>query len=282
MLPHALANINSAAPLRGGCHHFCRGCDIQATVGCGARIGQPEDAAGARSPTEVQMPYTYTLTTVIPATPQEIYDAWLDSAAHSAMTGGEANISDAVGAEFSAWDEYITGRNLELVPGERIVQSWRTDKFSDEHGHSTITITFEETDDGTLLTLVHSDVPDDQRNYEEGGWEENYFEPMRAYFAKRAGAGEASDADPPSAPPLPDEEPRPGAGQKPAMATPAAKVVRAKKKAKRATAAKAKRKTVKPSPKKLAKRNTAKPSPKKLAKRKASRRKSARRPRTHR
>jgi uncharacterized protein YndB with AHSA1/START domain len=44
------------------------------------------------------------------------------------MTAGEANISDAVGAEFSAWDEYITGRNLELVPGERIVQAWRTDK----------------------------------------------------------------------------------------------------------------------------------------------------------
>jgi hypothetical protein len=93
-----------------------------------------------------------------------------------------------------------------------------------------------------LLTLVHSDVPDDQRDYEEGGWEENYFEPMRAYFAKRAGAGEVSDADPPSAPLLPDEEPRPGAGRKPEMATPAAKVARAKKKAKRATAAKSRAK----------------------------------------
>ncbi len=82
------------------------------------------------------MPYTYTLTSIIPATPQEIYDAWLDSLAHSQMTGGEASMSDEVGAEISAWGDYISGRNIELVPGERIVQSWRTDKFADEHEDS--------------------------------------------------------------------------------------------------------------------------------------------------
>ena len=71
--------------------------------------------------------------------PEEIYQAWLDSLAHSEMTGGEANMSDQIGAEVSAWDGYISGRNLELVPGERIVQSWRTSEFADEHGDSVIT-----------------------------------------------------------------------------------------------------------------------------------------------
>jgi uncharacterized protein YndB with AHSA1/START domain len=221
------------------------------------------------------MPYTYTLTTVIPATPQEIYEAWLDSVAHSQMTGGDASISDEVGAEFSAWDEYITGHNLELVPGERIVQSWRTDKFPDEHADSTVTITFEDTDGGTLLTLVHSDVPDDQRDYEEGGWEENYFEPMKAYFARRA--GEAPDAEPSSvSPPQPDQEPRRAAGRKSRKTAPRAKVSRATKKAKRAPK-KAKRTTAV-----KAKRKTAKSSPKKLVKRKPRTRKSSRRPRAHR
>ena len=91
------------------------------------------------------MPYTYTLTTTIPASAQEIYDAWLDSIGHSEMTGGAAEMSDEIGAEISAWDGYISGRNLELVPGERIVQSWRTTKFSDEHEDSIITVTLEET-----------------------------------------------------------------------------------------------------------------------------------------
>ena len=36
------------------------------------------------------MQYAYTLTTTIPASAQEIYDAWLDSLAHSEMTGAEA------------------------------------------------------------------------------------------------------------------------------------------------------------------------------------------------
>ena len=66
------------------------------------------------------MPYTYTLSTVIPASPAEVYEAWLDSIAHAEMTGGgEAVMSDEVGAEISALGGHITGRNLELVAPER-------------------------------------------------------------------------------------------------------------------------------------------------------------------
>ena len=57
---------------------------------------------------EVTMPYTFTLTATIPASPEEIYEAWLDSLGHSEMTGGEANMSGEVGAEVSAWDGYIS------------------------------------------------------------------------------------------------------------------------------------------------------------------------------
>jgi uncharacterized protein YndB with AHSA1/START domain len=132
---------------------------------------------------ELLMPYTYTLVSLIAATPREVYETWLDSAGHSKMTGAEAVMSDQVGAAVSAWDGYIGGRNLELVPAERIVQSWRTTKFTAEHPDSVITVTLEEADGGgTLLTLEHSNVPDEQRNYQEGGWEDNYFEPMRLYF----------------------------------------------------------------------------------------------------
>jgi len=136
-------------------------------------------------PKEVKMPYSFRLTTTIPASPQEVYDAWLDSLAHTEMTGGEANVSDEIGAELSAWGSYISGRNLELIPGERIVQSWRTSEFGDEHADSIITLTLEEVEDGTRLTLEHSNVPDEHRSYEEGGWQENYFEPMVVYFTER-------------------------------------------------------------------------------------------------
>ena len=131
------------------------------------------------------MPYTFTLTTTIPASARQIFDAWLDSLAHSEMTGSKANMSSEVGADVSAWGGYITGCNLELIPGERIVQSWRTAQFLEEHEDSIITVTLEDAENGTLLTLVHSNVPDDQMSYEQGGWEQHYFGPMKKYFADR-------------------------------------------------------------------------------------------------
>jgi uncharacterized protein YndB with AHSA1/START domain len=145
---------------------------------------------------EAPMPYAFTLTTTVPASAQEIYEAWLDSLAHSEMTGSEAVMSDEVGDEVAAWDGYITGRNLELVPGKRIVQSWRTTEFEDEHEDSILTVTLEEVEDGTLLTLVHSQVPDGQTSYEEGGWQEHYFEPMQEYFKKRKRGGGKTKAAP--------------------------------------------------------------------------------------
>ena len=130
------------------------------------------------------MPYNFTLAAIIPASPLEIYDAWLDSMAHSSMTGSEASVSDAIGDAVSAFDGYISGRNLELVPGERIVQSWRTAEFEEDHADLLITVTLDDADGGALLTLVHTNVPDELTSYEQGGWAEYYFEPMKAYFAK--------------------------------------------------------------------------------------------------
>ena len=70
-----------------------------------------------------------------------------------------------------------------------VYQSWRTTQFTDEHEDSIVTVTLDETNDGTLLTFVHSDVPDGQTSYEQSGWQEHYFEPMKEYFASRKQAG---------------------------------------------------------------------------------------------
>jgi uncharacterized protein YndB with AHSA1/START domain len=172
------------------------------------------------------MPYDYKLTTTIPASAQEIYEAWLDSLAHTEMTGAEAIQSDALGAEVAAWDGYISGRNLELVPGERIVQSWRTSEFTDAHEDSIITVTLTETVDGTTLTLLHVNVPAEQTSYEEGGWQQHYFEPMQEYFAKRNQAA--------------GEEAAPKKASKKAKARAEAPKTAPKTKTKRAAASKAK------------------------------------------
>lgn len=117
----------------------------------------------------------------LPVQPEVAYAAWLDSRAHSAMTGGEAHCSDRLGESFTAWDGYITGKNLRLEPGQLIIQSWRTMDFEEEDSFSRLELRFQSDGQGCLLTLIHTEIPDGQPDYKQG-WEEHYFAPMRAYF----------------------------------------------------------------------------------------------------
>ncbi|NKB35868.1 MAG: hypothetical protein GKR93_01680 [Gammaproteobacteria bacterium] len=128
------------------------------------------------------MSYEFTLVTELPGSPKQIYDSWLSSEGHTAMTGGVAHVTDQVGDSYDAWDGYITGENLELDANTRIVQSWRTSHFESGHSDSIIELTLEKVEDRTRLKLRHSNVPDGQTNYEESGWTDHYFTPMKRRF----------------------------------------------------------------------------------------------------
>lgn len=124
-----------------------------------------------------------TLEIVLPATPEEVYTAWMDSYEHSAFTGGEAEIDPAVGGTFTAWDGYITGTTLELESSTRIVQSWRTTEFPDNAPDSRIEVLLAAEGKACKLTLIHTEIPDGQAAQYDQGWKEYYFEPMTDYFS---------------------------------------------------------------------------------------------------
>jgi uncharacterized protein YndB with AHSA1/START domain len=128
--------------------------------------------------------YEFTVSDVLPATPEEVYDAWISDDGHAAMTGGLAEIDPRVGGQFSAWDGYITGRTLVLEPGRRIVQAWRTSDFRVADPNSQIEVVLTAVPGGTEIKLHHTAIPDGQAGYEQG-WRDNYFDPMRDYFSGR-------------------------------------------------------------------------------------------------
>lgn len=131
------------------------------------------------------MALQFTLHSEIPAMPEMIYNAWLDSEEHAKMTNSEsAEASHEIGAKYKAHGEYIVGENKELVPNKKIVQSWRSTSFKDTDPDSIIEVELEESHIGTKLTLVHSMVPD-QEFHVEHGWTDHYFTPMIAYFLKK-------------------------------------------------------------------------------------------------
>jgi uncharacterized protein YndB with AHSA1/START domain len=130
---------------------------------------------------------TLHLSVTIPGTPEAIYRAWLDSREHSGFTGAEASLEARVGGHFTAWDGYIEGTIVELDPGRRIVQRWRTTEFPAESPDSLVEITFEAVEGGTRVSLAHSEIPQGQGPSYEKGWQDFYFAPMREYFRAKRG-----------------------------------------------------------------------------------------------
>ena len=128
------------------------------------------------------MPESFQISTILPAGPERIYKAWLDSSEHSQFTGGAAEISPVVGGIFTAWDGYIKGVTLELTPYSRILQAWRAEDFPPEAADSQLEVGLEEVPGGTRLTLTHSNLPDGQAEEFKQGWLDFYFTPMQPYF----------------------------------------------------------------------------------------------------
>ena len=123
----------------------------------------------------------FTLKAIFDTSSKHLYSTWMSSKGHSAMTGGEAIIGDQIGDEFTAWDDYIHGKNIVLEPYTRIIQSWRTLDFQASEADSRIEIQLQEVDGQTELTLIHSNLPPHGDQYITG-WDIHYFQPMKAYF----------------------------------------------------------------------------------------------------
>ena len=124
----------------------------------------------------------FSISAWIPASPAEVYDAWLSSEGHAAMTGAPAECSAENNARFHAWGGYIEGRNVELLADQRIVQAWRTSRFSADEADSLLEISLAPEGVGTRVSICHSRLPAHGMAYHQG-WQDHYFTPMTAHFS---------------------------------------------------------------------------------------------------
>lgn len=117
------------------------------------------------------------------AMPSTLYELLADSKKHSAVTGKRAAISRKVGGTFSVLSDDVSGINVDLVPGRRIVQAWRHRRFP-EGAYSMATMTLTPTPDGgTELVLTHRGVPKDLIPETEAAWREQYWSKIKAHLA---------------------------------------------------------------------------------------------------
>jgi uncharacterized protein YndB with AHSA1/START domain len=122
---------------------------------------------------------------IIPATPEQVYDAFMVPERHAAFTGDAAGGSSEVGGEFSAWGGYITAKNLELERGQKIVQEWYTSEWPPGYPPSRLEIVLRSIPQGTELTMVHTKVPEEQADAYDQGWHDSYWDPLIRYFQEK-------------------------------------------------------------------------------------------------
>jgi uncharacterized protein YndB with AHSA1/START domain len=129
------------------------------------------------------------------ADPATVYDLLADSRKHTAFTGRQATISTKIGGAFSLGksdgksdgESDVTGINVDLVPGRRIVQAWRHRRFP-EGIFSMAAVTLTPTPDGgTQLVLVHRGVPKDLIPETEQAWRDQYWSRIKTYLDRKAG-----------------------------------------------------------------------------------------------
>jgi len=119
----------------------------------------------------------------IKGSPQAVYDILTSSQKFSNMTGGrDADISKEEGGAVSMFGGDIKARNVELVPGKRVVQAWRAGAWP-EGVYSIVRFELAGDGKGTKLTFDQSGYPEEAHDMLSGGWQQMYWGPMNAMLS---------------------------------------------------------------------------------------------------
>jgi uncharacterized protein YndB with AHSA1/START domain len=106
----------------------------------------------------------------------------LSAAMRSMATGTKAaEIDRSAGGSFSVFGGYVSGRQIEVVPDERIVQAWRSQSWKPAE-YSIVKFEFVEEGDGSKVILDHRGFPDGTGEHLVAGWKANYWEPLQEYL----------------------------------------------------------------------------------------------------
>ncbi len=109
----------------------------------------------------------------------------LSAAVQSGMAKGNipAEIDARAGGAFKLFNGFIIGRNLELVPNERIVQGWRV-AYWPAGAWSLAKFVLVEQGSDTKIVFDHTGFPKGDGEHLLEGWNGNYWQPLAKFLAE--------------------------------------------------------------------------------------------------
>lgn len=119
---------------------------------------------------------------LIKADRKRVYEVLTDAEKFKKLSGGMATeISPEPGGKFSLFGGVITGRHIELVPGERIVQAWRSGWAPGDYSIARFVLKDQGSD--TRIIFDHTGFPKGAAEHLATGWKEHYWDGLTQYFA---------------------------------------------------------------------------------------------------
>jgi activator of HSP90 ATPase len=113
--------------------------------------------------------------------PARIYEVLLDAKQFAALTKDTAEIQPQAGAAFKLFGGRIEGRNIELVPNQRIVQAWRPADWP-AGVYSIVKFELVARSAGTRIVFDHAGFTADKWEGLNWGWQNHYWEPLHKYL----------------------------------------------------------------------------------------------------
>src|SRR5262249_39789264 len=89
------------------------------------------------------------------------------------------------GGKFTAWGSHLSGINLALKPGKKIVQAWRATGWWPDH-YSIAIFDITKVRGGSKLKFTQIGIPPSRYSGHYRGWIETYWTPMKEIFATGA------------------------------------------------------------------------------------------------
>lgn len=117
------------------------------------------------------------------AAPQRIYEVILSSKDFTTFSGYPADIDPKVGGAFSMFGGLVVGRNVELVPNQRIVQAWRLSQEFPEGVYSLVKFELKPEGSGTKIILDHTGFPEGHFDHLDIGWHSHYWDPLTKFLS---------------------------------------------------------------------------------------------------
>ena len=122
-------------------------------------------------------------TYMINAAPAEVWRALTDPEVIELWSDADAEFEPVVGAEYALWDGSICGEIVEVVPRQKLVQTWQPDNW--ERDDSIVTFTLTPVGKKTRVDLLHENVEDSDYEGTSEGWDVYYLGAIKRLFSTK-------------------------------------------------------------------------------------------------